>query len=294
MKRLSILLATVLTFHVTISWADQLTIYAYPAPFLINWANPSSLAVSTLLSNVYHDKKLNAQHSIGHMNFDLDCKPSEYLPAGSRTVAGQTSSDDSSENMIMNQGYGLGAIITPTPGKWETREDIEKDFNVRFRRGSVSFIQFQLSPKTCARVAEYLKEYKEKNLDQIYGGLQSRPRYEEGGGCSAFTVSVMEVAGVMLKDFYSQWQHNVLVPFKLIGGPMTGNTVKIGAVAKTLSWGTPENSYNLTFWDPYRVHRWIQARARQGNYNPIYIKKAPGLQIDATKIPTPTEPFWLK
>lgn len=294
MKRLSILLAIFLTFHSALSTADQLTIYAYPAPFLINWMNPSSLAVSTLLNSLYHDKKLVAQHAIGHMNFDLNCKPSELLPEGSRVVAGQTSSDNSSENMILNQGYGLGAIITPTPGEWETRKDIEKDLDVRFRRGSVSFIQFEISPKTCARVSEYLKEYQEKNLDQIYGGLQSRPRYEEGAGCSAFTVSVMEVAGVMLKEFYLKWQHNILIPNQLIGGPITGNTVQIKDVIKSLKWGTPDNSYDLIFWDPYRVHRWIQAKARQGNYNPIYIKKSPGLQIDATKIPTPTESFWLK
>src|SRR5690606_25647160 len=131
------------------------------------------------------DHELTSHHPIGHVNFDLECEPSSFVPEGAKIITGQTSVGNESEEMILKKGYGLGAALTPSSGRWETEDEVLNDLEIRQKRGTISSIEYSISSKTCARALDYLSEYKQKNYDQIYGGLQSRPRYGEGGGCSA-------------------------------------------------------------------------------------------------------------
>jgi hypothetical protein len=290
----------IILFMTSVSRADELTVYAYPAPMYIDWHSPSSLTWSTVLNNLTEDDTLIAIHNIGHMNFDLDCRNS----SGTQIITGQTSDGNSLEDEILNQGYGLGASLTPTPGKWETPANIYADLPTRYNKGTVAFMKFSISAENCNRAAQYLQEYQQKNLDKIYGGLQSRARYQEGAGCTAFATSVMEVAGVLAPEFKQAWLHTVRMQYELIGGPTTGNHVELSDLLfGTAAWtwaSSSDDSYALTFWDPYKVVKWIQKAAKKATtisgmtYKPSKNQKAYGLLIDATSVPAPTEPFWLQ
>ena len=283
--------------------ADTLTVYAYPSPTGINWTSPNTLAWSTVLSMLASDRQLENIHAIGHMNFDLNCDRSSQLPNGARVVAGQTSQSSAQEmNEIFKQGYGLQVFLTPVAGRWETRSEIEADLPIREKRGSVAFIEFAIPSKSCARVVKYLNDYKARGLDQIYGGLEDRPRHQEGGGCSAFTASVMEVAGVMDPIWATYFKHHVNVPNALLGGP-TGRNVPFTDLMfgfESFSWNrTTQNAYGLDFWDPYYVYYWIDQATRRPlllekfKYAPARKVNARGVTIDARNSPTPTENFWL-
>ncbi len=249
------------------------------------------------------DKQLHSVHAIGHMNFDLNCDRSSQVPAGARIVTGQTSQSSSEEmSEIFKQGYGLQVFLTPVLGRWEAQSDIEADLAVRERRGSVAFIEFTIAPSACARVVEYLKEYKARGFDQIYGSLQNRPRYQEGGGCSAFTESVMEVAGLMDPIWSTYFRHHVNVPNTLLGGP-NGRNVPFTDLMfsfESLSWSeTTHDAYSLDFWDPYYTYYWIEQAARRPlllqnfRYTSARKMNAMGIAIDARNSPTPTDGFWL-
>jgi hypothetical protein len=284
--------------------ADELTLYIYPAPMGINWSSPQSLAWSALANNLAIDNELQNIHSIGHMNFDLSCGRSGDLPGGARFVTGQTNSDDSEmNNNIFLNAFGLGVFLASYSGRWETMGEIEADLPVRFKRGSIAFTSFQISPKTCARVVSYLEQYKLRGYDRIYGGLEQRPRYGEGGGCSAFAESVLEIAGLMAPEWKSYWSHFLYVPDDLIGGPMTGNGVSPFDLLfglNSLAWNpSQKNSYSLSFFDPYYAYYWVEYGWRRKlkltgmSYRPVTRGNARGLAIDATQVPTPTDPFWL-
>jgi hypothetical protein len=276
--------------------ANQLTIYAYPSPLGLDWTSPSSLTWTTITNSIYQDNKLINIHSIGHMNFDLSCD------GGTRILTGQTSADDVEITRIMDEGYGLNVALTPSLGRWETSAEIEADLPIRFSRGSIAFIQFGISTPTCARVAEYLREYQEKNYDQIYGGLQSRPRHGEGAGCSAFAESVLEIAGLMAPEWKTSWQRFVRMQNSLLGGPAAGRNVTLAELLfgfDSYTWATSsDDSYALTFWDPDQVFNWIKTAAKKNipltgmTYQPTQNQKAYGIVINAQNIPTPTENFF--
>jgi hypothetical protein len=283
--------------------ADQLTYYVYPPPLGIDWASPATLIWSAVLNDVLtNGQRFRNLHMIGHVNFDLQCDPSSELPEGDRIVTGQTNSDDNQMNSdILTKGYGLGALLAQYSGRWETESEIEADLPERFLTGMIAYIQFEVSPTTCARAVEYLQEYQARGYDQIYGGLEDRPRYGEGAGCSAFGESLLEIAGVMPPEWRTAWSNAVEVPDELIGGPATGKHVSVVEALfgpHAWHWGKSQDSYALTFWDPDRMFHWIRRAWRSPlpltglTYEPVRNHLAHGIRIDAREVPTPQDGFW--
>jgi len=283
--------------------ADTLTLYAYPSPTGINWSSPNTLAWSTIASMLVSDRELHSIHAIGHMNLDLKCENSSHLPHGARIMTGQTSmSSEQEKSEIFKEGYGLEVFLTPVPGRWETQAEIEADLPIREQRGSMAFIEFTIAPKTCARVVKYLNEYKARGFDKIYGGLEDRPRYREGAGCSAFAEGVLEVAGLMDPIWTNYFRHHVNVPNALLGGP-SGRNIPFTDLLfglDSFEWNESiRNSYALDFWDPYYAYYWIQQAAvkplllQKFKYQPTKKVNAPGIAIDARNALTPTDPFFL-
>lgn len=283
--------------------ADHLTVYAYTAPLGIDWTSPNSLTWSTIANSLVTDPKLIAIHSIGHLNFHLQCAPSAALPQGADIEVGQTNTDDGqmSDNILKDE-YGLGTMVSDYKGAWEKPADIEADLKVRYQRGSVAFMDLSIRPESCARAAQYLQEYHARGYDQVYGGLQRKARQGLGSGCSSFAESVLEIAGVMMPEWQNYWSHTVNAPLNLIGGPLTGNRVSVLEMLfspTTFSWNkTAKNSMVVQFWDPFLAYWWIQY-AFQGKAPfklPMVTQKrgkAKGVAIDATSMPTPTEGFWI-
>ncbi len=275
--------------------ADHLTVYSYPAPTAIDWSSPKGLAWSAANSDSTVDDQLKNIHTIGHMNFDLSCDDGTHL------VTGQTNSDNSEMgSKIFKEGYGLGAFLTNYSGRFETQDEIEMDLPVRYQRGSIAFMDFQISKKTCERTKQFVLAYQALHYDKVYGGLQMRPRWAEGGGCAAVTESVMEVAGLMTRELLQYFSHSIWVPTNLIGGVITGKfispmTILFGAQA----WNTtPKNSYPLSFVDPYKAYSWVQyAHTKKLKLTGMTYELqkrgfANGVLVDATQIQTPTEPFF--
>ena len=240
---------------------------------------------------------------IGHVNFDLRCEPSGRFPEGIRIMTGQTNSDDTQMNtFILKDGYGLEALLTQYQGRWETEAEIEADLPTRFLTGRIAYLQFEISPESCARTVEYLEEYQARGYNQIYGGLEDRPRYGEGAGCSAFGESVLEIAGIMAPEWQNDWRHTVEVPKELIGGPSSGRHVSVAEALlgpHAWTWAKPgKDAYPLTFWDPNRMFQWIH-RAWQKpipltgmKYQAVQDHLAHGILIDAKSLPTPQDGFW--
>jgi hypothetical protein len=283
--------------------ADQLTLYAYPAPIKLNWSSPSAISWTTIADSLVVDPQLKAIHDIGHLNFHLTCDPSAELPNGADIETGQTNSDDSQLNdAVLTEGYGLGAMITDYSGKWENQADIEADLPVRYQRGSIAYIDFKITGSSCARAVQYLTEYQALGLDKIYAGLERQAREGHGSGCSSFATSVLEIAGVMSPEMQAAWTDSVNIPDGLIGGPITGNNVSILAVLfEPLGWSwssTADGAFPINFWDPYRVYKWIKRANRKPlsitgmTYTPSNRGNAKGIEVDATQVPTPTDPFW--
>ncbi len=147
------------------------------------------------------------------------------------------------------------------------------------------------------RAITYLKEYKIQNVGRYYG-LANRPRYGEGAGCSAFGVSFLDVLNLVDEDMRLSWSQTVNIPLEFAGPPLRDESVSLlKVILNAGSWAKEsEEHQKLTFWDPDRMHQWIQEKAASKNQNYTVTKNqnAVGIIMDKSFIPAPEEPIWLQ
>lgn len=268
---------------------SELTVYAYPSRHGLEWRSPRSLLKSVIHNSLSHDT-----HAIGHMNVELTCdaQPPDFV--------GTTSRDpDGPKHLITKEGLGFGVLFVDMPGRFFSSAEIRPEIAERKKAGTLSFLRVAIPDQTCAKLADYLKEYRAKGYDKHYG-LPNRPRHREGAGCSAFAASFLEIAGLMPDSVAKQWRRTLDVGEDLIGGPGTGHTISPASILlrpRFTHWTEPSVAFRrTTFWDPELAHGWIMRQWDTGGSFPglptvrVLEDRAKGLVVDAASIPTPKDP----
>jgi hypothetical protein len=281
-----------LTFSLS-ALADQVVLYNVPSPYGLNWRTPH-----TLLKTVLRNHASGQSHEIGHVFVGLYC--SNLGIAGQADVlTGMTSATDNSEDLLRDQGYGLGILFHNFDGRLNTEAEATFDIQSGVRSGRLSFMAFDVSKATCQRLLTYEMEYRQRGYDQNYG-LPNRPLFGEGAGCSAYGVSFLEVAGIDTKLFFRHWVRYLHVPKRLIGGPLTGDFIPLLRILLNplAIWAGPAEPYfPLGFWDPDRMHGYVGDVMRGAVEMPfggetLRWGQANGLRMDARAIPTPVGPIF--
>lgn len=275
------------------AWGDQVVLFNIPSPYGIDWRSPH-----TLLKSVLQNHNSGISHEIGHVFVGVYC--SDQGMAGSPDVlTGMTSASDNSEELLRDRGYGLGLLFHNFDGRLNSEEEALIDIHSGVQTGRLSYLAFDISRATCQRLVDYEMEYRQRGYDRAYG-LPNRPLYGEGAGCSAFGVSFLEVAGIQPAIFQGMWSRHLLVPHRLVGGPMTGFFIPIRRffLNPLLQWASPnELHYPLSFWEPDLMHSYVLRVARGEWVAPFSAEvqlwgKAYGLRLNALDIPTPEGEFF--
>ena len=296
------------------SLAGTLTVYAIPSPHGIDWTSPKSLTWSAL-----GNQTSPQTHTIGHANIHLRCRIPDGDAREFEILTGMTSAENDPTNQwLKDDGYGLGILFATVPGRLETQAEVSRDLHHRFARGSVNFMQFNISATTCDRLAQYATEYQQRGYDQFYG-LPNRPRHGEGAGCTAFAASFLDLAGLHTPHLKSRWSKSRLAPAHLTGGPLTGNFVPLSALLRPLRpsrWAAQdEPHFAINFFDPDALFQHIET-SWHANKNPLVagsshdgagvdvdhesvpaariskIGRAKGFFFNANLIQTPDDPIW--
>jgi hypothetical protein len=214
-------------------------------------------------------------------------------------LTGMTSAVDNSQDLLLGQGYGLGLLFHNFEGRLNTREEAVLDIQEGVKSGRLSFMAFDITPATCQRLLTYEMEFRLRGYDRNYG-LPNRPLYGEGAGCSAFGVSFLEAAGIDPKVFFHHWGRYVLVPKRLVGGPLTGDFIPIIRILLNplALWAHPSMPhFPLGFWDPDLMHGYVK-RVRQGllqmpfDGEILQWGEASGIRMNISSIPTPSGPIF--
>lgn len=290
-------LFTALPLIATLAWpsspvaASELTIYAIPSPKAIDWSSPSSLARTTANNFLVPDLHWSG-YDLGHAAVSFKCESRETVLAGLR--AGP---HEGNFALLMKKKIGLGILFHAYPGRVQTEAELLGDLRERARSGRMGWLRFQISPKTCARLSTYWREYLAQGLDRRYG-VHLQPRRREGAGNTSFAVSFLEVAGVLTAELRSHWERTVLVNDELIGRERA--PVGLTSILFTRHWSNVAQPHRrLSFYDPNLMYRAIigawSAQFKNGSPAGITLDKdgrAPGLIIDARQVPTPAEPIW--
>ena len=277
---------------------DELVIFAIPSYFKLNWSTPRELLVSTAKS---YTKPFNGDHSrrsIGHVFMMLKSSGAdEVVLTGMRAKDGEEN-----KQLFIRHAYGLGILGADNLGEFEEASVLAAESKIRFKEGTMAYMRFLLSPETSHRLYEFYKGYDEQDQELHYGGA-NRPLYGEGGGCSAFGVSFVETAGLMLDEYENNWKVNVNIPKEYYGGPLTGNKVKfrkfVGSNIFKSRWANEDEEHiAFSIWDPSLMHKWIhkvydeESASPSGQYATEQTGKAKGLVFDGRSVQTPQGPMF--
>ena len=280
--------------------ANELTLYFIHSPLGLDWRTPQSISASTVANSII-PKKLGGGFSIGHVYEEINCPR-----LGVHELTGQTSTTDADNDRVLKEHWGLGAMIATEPGKLETTEEVTTALKGLYKNGRVAILKVAINENACERLVEYMKEYREQKLGDLYSGLHARPLHKEGSGCSAFGASMLEVTGLLLPEQYNAWTYHLGVPYEYIGGPRTGKKITILEMMTAFNskWTTKDDIDGgvwIDFYDPSRMNRWVkkmhnQIKKGKSPYSfpteAIVRNKAKGVFFDMRNFETPTGPIF--
>jgi hypothetical protein len=195
-----------------IAWSQSITFFVIRPPANLNWNNPSSIAWSAVRAS------LNSSfHPIGHITANVEC----VTPQGEDVSfwTGMTSSTNNPTDMelLREKKLGFGIFYYDFKGHLETKEEIIEDLEkARHEIGRFFSLRFLINPEHCLRMRDYYQQFQNKGVDAFYG-LNHRPRYKEGAGCTAYAMSFLDVAGVFSQSLQNAWGKTILIPEELIG-----------------------------------------------------------------------------
>jgi hypothetical protein len=241
--------------------ADELTLYAIPAPELtgLSWKRPGGLARRTLLS-----KALGLHRALGHAAVRVQCAATATEPA--RHFEGSViDTGDEFRTMVLKDKIGLGVLFRTVAGAIEPEADLQATIDQRYGNGRISFIRFAIAPGVCHALLGYADAFAEKDIGKAYGFV--RPLYQEGAGCSAFSMAFLELANLDEARFRSEWSFDVRVPMSLIGGADNpGNSVSVlKLLFTTRPWASEDEPHErLVGWDPTKMFTSIRSMAKAG------------------------------
>lgn len=281
--------------------AGLFTAYVVPSGRGIDLSSPRGLALSTA-----RNYRSNVIQPYGHGMFHIKCSVADGDGFEHDELSGINLVNlEDANDLVLRHGYGLGSLFAILPGQLDSRERTTYVLRSYMNAGAAAFIQYKINASTCARLVNFVREFRERGIDTRYG-LTARPRYGEGTDCTALVAALFEVAGLDDPTIDAVWRRAVRVPSHLIGGPLTGNYIPPRRLVirplLTRSWASAYQPHfvaqifvtdNLYF---HILNRWNQGLSPLASHDLQatmgYIENTKGFIIDARSVPTPDEPFW--
>jgi len=293
------------------SSVHELTIYVIKSSSPLNWESPSSLYRTSLESYTKSLFSKNA-YSIGHLFIELS---TPLLDSVVLTSIRSTSGAEK-RRLVIKEKIGLGLLGAVLHGRMETSEELTKKMDhFSKKKNGIRFITYRICEESARRIIEFLEKFTKKNGAKnkpcdFYGGAFWSRFENEGGGCTSFGMSAMEVAGLF--NDYPEWRVSVNIPINLIGGEYNnGHRVKRGDILRAHSWyeGYGEENKDfvpITVYDPSLIFDWIDGQRNiksivtevsiDNSGRPVFrsgVKKGiPGLYVDSRKIIPVEEPVF--
>jgi hypothetical protein len=268
-------------------FANQITLFAIPSPrpAELSWKSPGKLVRRVMFSKLGQMTGLGFSRSLGHAGVRIECGRDGFFQGSMTNVDGSQFND-----LLMRDRIGLGMLFDDVDGRLERAEELEETLLERYDNGRVSFLRIGISEETCRGLIDYVHAYETAGVQSAYG-LAARPLYREGAGCSAFSMSFLELANLIEPRYREEWSFSVRVPKDLVGGTMNpGNEVGLWRLfLLTRGWAEPdEEAFEVSGWDPTLMFHSIRAMAeehvRAGGEDAEARGRAIGLVLDRRSV----------
>jgi hypothetical protein len=249
----------IILFLTPASRASELEFFIYRAAAPLDWNSPGALLKTTLNNMFMKVGDATYPHSISHINIGLKCDSEPMLYRGMAA----TKSNFSYLWDFLIQGQALDSLLVPVRGRYYTEDEILHWLPLLKKTGHVRSLKFLLSNSQCARLQNYLKSYEALGLHRIYGGLRSEPLQGQGGGCSAFAMSFLQVLGLDIDRLFPAWRRHLLVPRNLLSSQTRSASIGLAGYllkGETGQWASdPQDAVPLSFWDPELMFQWVDS-----------------------------------
>lgn len=273
---------------------NYLRLYFFPShPVAMNWTSPRSLLESSMDGIVS-----NPNHPISHANVEIHCLNSETRQTDYHVMAGASSENSNhSARLLLREKVGFSILERSWPGAYENLEEIAESFESRIAaKDPISAVTYLVSESTCRRLQMY-HDAMMANPAPTYYGFSARPRFNEGGGCSAFAASFAEVAGIVDASLYYRWTQMQRVPLKLMAGYGVDKitVMEVQESPHSARWSMDNEPHMLLeVYDPDQMHRWVMDAVNDSHRDQKTKSEVmSALQFDVRSIESPDEPIFL-
>lgn len=279
----------------------ELTLYVMPTLHPLDWESPSTLYRSMRSCYI---KTLGRpdNYLLGHVAVGLK------TPLLSKPLLTAQTSGSLKEklDLIFKKKVGYAIIGAPLHGRIETEGELRHKLHVYAKREKLAFIRYQINEKAARRILDFMKSYSKKMNGKyapsdFYGGAFWPRFHQEGAGCSAFGIALLDLINLMQPE-NDVWEMSVKIPMHLIGGEYNNNQkVKYSTIRNTDKWYEGNGKINEDYviysvYEPSIMFDWVMnQRLNAGNeYKPIVENGVPGLLVDVTNVTfDESEPFFM-
>lgn len=239
-----------------------LTIFVIKSIKPILWESPSALVKST--TKGYKAKLLHQrQYLLEHLVVRLESP----LVGGSKYSAMISTSMKEKRELMLKEKIGLGILGVAMGGKLDSESDIKKDLKLFSRLGKLAYVKYHINEEAAHKIVHFMEGFSRSDegkppASSYYGGA-FWPRYEdEGSGCSAYGMSMVDIAGLIGEE-HEDWKVEVNIPMELVGGELNHNQkVSRKEIKKHDSWASTNDSslsahIPFSIYDPSMVFDWV-------------------------------------
>lgn len=270
----------------------ELTLYVMPTLYPLDWDSPSTLYKSMqqcyMKSTTKRDVYLLGHVAVG-ITSTLLLKP---------LLVGQTSGGLAEKlDLIFNEKVGFAIVGAPLQGRVETKRELQRKLKIYAKRDKLAFIKYKINKKAAQRVLDFITQFSSKMNgnyapSDFYGGA-FWPRYhQEGSGCSAFGIALLELINIIGQPEIDGWELRKKIPMFLIGGEYNNHhKVKYSTILATDQWYEGDGIMNKDYvvysvFDPSIMFKWIiEKRSHQNDaFKSIEEKGVPGIAVDMTNV----------
>lgn len=279
---------------------NQITVYVMPSLYPLDWETPASLynsMYSCYLKTIFTPDN----YLIGHLAVKIE---STFL---TEPLYIAMSSSDPREKVeyVFKEKIGFAILGAAMHGKLEKKEEIQHKLEKYTKRKKLAFISFRLNETATKRILDFIDVFTSKEGGRLsqsnyYGGAFWPRYYNEGAGCSAFALALLDVANILPPEA-DDWLIKRKIPMTLIGGRFNNNKkIKAPLIRNTKEWfngpGKESVDYvSFQIYDPSVIYKWIHESVSNENYKRVEQNGVPGLLVDCQDIQvSPDEPILLE
>lgn len=246
----------------TISVNHELTIFVLRSASPLDWESPAALYKSyrkSVITNFTKKERTIKGHFFIRLSTPLLKEP---LYAG---VVGADRTEE--KRLFFIEKIGFSIFGTTMKGTLHGRDALLKKIKVHEKNRDIAYLKIRLSESGARQIIRYYNSFTTEVIPgykpvDFYGGAFWPLYKNEGSGCSAFALAILDLIDV--HEFETEsWIKTVYIPMELIGGEINNDKkVKVRGIKKTKQWADGNGIENSDFvkfeiYDPSTAFYWI-------------------------------------